>query len=116
MTESQILADIMLAIGADPRWRVFRQNTGAVKTGDRFIRFNVPGWPDVIVLFRGGGFAFIEVKAANGRLSEEQVTFQALCERMGWPHLVARDVASAVGFIYNIWARMPVDKPSQGNA
>lgn len=99
MAESQILADILLAIGNNPNWRAFRQNTGAVKTGDRFIRFNVPGWPDVIVLFRGGGFAFIEVKTAKGKLREEQKTFQALCERMGWPHMVARDVESAKVFV-----------------
>ena len=105
MTESQILADILLAIGSDPDWRAFRQNTGAVKTGDRFIRFNVPGWPDVIVLFRGGGFAFIEVKTSTGRLSEEQKTFQALCERMGWPHLVARDVDSAKEFVEMVYQR-----------
>lgn len=53
-----------------------------------------PGIPDLLVFGTGPElpFFFIEVKAPGGKMRGSQVAFQAECERMNVPHLVAWDV------------------------
>ena len=56
--------------------RHWRQNCGAVRRGDRYVRFGVKGLPDVIAVAprgpRRGLFIGLEVKAPGGRLRPEQ--------------------------------------------
>lgn len=63
---------------------VRRVNTGALKAGNRFIRFGLPGIPD----FEGWRFSdgrtlAIEAKSATGTLSPDQRAYAALAARTG---------------------------------
>ncbi len=95
MTESQIQSEILLQLGADPRWRLFRQNTGQFKVGNRFVRANFQGWPDVLCVGRGGWLAFIEVKTGTGKQTPEQKQFQKWCLSFGVIYILARNVDDA---------------------
>jgi hypothetical protein len=46
------------------------------------------GIPDIIAFDPYRGLVFIEVKAPDGRASEEQLTFRALCEQHGAAHII----------------------------
>lgn len=55
---------------------VFRNNTGALKAGRRFIRFGFPGSSDILGILPDGRFLAIECKREKGgRLSEAQKDF-----------------------------------------
>lgn len=66
----------------------WRNNTGAAKLGERFIRFGVPGLPDIIGVLPGGRMLAIECKRTKGKLTPAQ---SATLERFG-----AQGVAVAV--------------------
>lgn len=68
-----------------------RQNSGAYKDGDRFIRFGWPGCSDIIGQLRDGRFLAVEVKAERGRLSEGQRIFLDRVAAAGGVAFVARN-------------------------
>lgn len=77
----------------------WRNNVGATKVGDRFMRFGLPGSADVLACWRGR-FLAIEVKTAIGRQSDLQRKFQSNIEKHGGLYVLARsveDVAKALG-------------------
>lgn len=53
----------------------WRNNSGAFKIGDRFIRTGKVGSSDIIGILPDGRFLAIEVKAHYGKVSPEQQTF-----------------------------------------
>jgi hypothetical protein len=53
----------------------WRNNTGAVKTDERFFRFGLKGSSDIIGVLPGGRALFIEVKRPSGRLTAPQKEF-----------------------------------------
>lgn len=57
------------------------------------------GFVDLIALAPGGKVAFLEMKAAKGRLSESQSEWQDRLTGMGFPCGVFRDADSAVEFL-----------------
>jgi hypothetical protein len=57
----------------------------------RLPAYSVKGIPDIICI-REGRFIGIECKAANGRLSPDQVVFEQLCIRNGGVYIVARSI------------------------
>lgn len=83
------------------RLALWRQNTGAVKIGSRFVRFGLKGAADLQgVLSPGGRAVYIEVKSARGRLRPEQEAFRRMVEKHGALWVLARsvdDVRKAVG-------------------
>lgn len=46
-------------------------------------KYAMKGVPDIIVVTDGGYVVFLEVKRPNGKLSPDQVVFQALCKKFG---------------------------------
>ena len=75
----------------------YRINTGAVKIGDRFVRFGVTGFSDVVAFpwFPGETrprVLFCEVKSATRRQRPEQKSFAAQVEEHGMHYLLARGV------------------------
>lgn len=55
---------------------VFRNNTGAFKTGRRFVRFGFPGSSDILGILPDGRFLAVECKREKGgRLSDLQKEF-----------------------------------------
>ena len=68
----------------------YRNNSGAFKREDgHFYRFGAVGSPDIICVI-GGKYIGIEVKAAKGKQSENQKTFQKELEKAGGKYILAR--------------------------
>lgn len=57
------------------------------------------GFPDDLILWDGGGVAFIEWKSPGGRLSPNQREWQGILNRMGFPCCVADDPDEAIAWL-----------------
>ena len=102
MKEHEIMQRILISIGSRPDVRVWRNNTGSVKTQDgRFVTFGLNGSADIIGLLRGGRFLAIEVKSEIGRQSEQQKNFQKMIESFGGLYILARCVEDVTGRLGN---------------
>lgn len=73
-----------------------RQNSGAIKSGDRFIRFGWRGCSDVLGQLKDGRFLACEVKAKAGRLRPEQAGFLERVRLFGGVGIVARNAADVL--------------------
>ncbi len=94
--ERDIQAEILIAITALPGAFFWRSNTGAMRSANgATIRFNRPGTPDILGVWRGVPYG-IEVKTATGRQSPEQRKWQSMWERAGGVYTVARSVDDAL--------------------
>ncbi len=100
-SESVTLAEILIALGRDPRCKVWRNNSGALPDArGRAIRFGLAGSADILGLLRPSGrFLAIEVKAQNGRQSEAQRNFQRMITESGGVYILARSVQDALNAI-----------------
>lgn len=89
--EKDILAACLhlLTIRGIPHWR---NNTGATKIDNRYIRFGSPGSPDIVACVAGRFWA-IETKRPGGKLSDAQKTVCAALQRAGGTYLVVSDVS-----------------------
>ena len=99
--EAAALVEVLKAVRAHPvvAWAE-RQNSGAAKVGGRFIRFGWPGCPDVLGQLKDGRLLGVEVKAAKGRASPEQVAFLERIRGAGGVAFIAhslRDVVRELG-------------------
>jgi len=77
-----------------------RQNSGAMKVGQRFVRFGWRGCSDVLGQLKDGRLLACEVKATAGRLRPEQAVFLERVRQYGGTAFVARnanDVMAALG-------------------
>ncbi len=107
MSEREIQAAILAELGADPRWRLWRQNSGQAwqgvrmpeSTADRLvllhprpIRFGLPGMADIGGLLSTGQRVEIEVKAEHGRQSQDQLDFETMIRKFGARYILARSV------------------------
>ena len=91
--EAAALLEVLKALRAHPAVAWYeRQNTGAARVGGRFVRFGWPGCPDVLGQLKDGRLLGVEVKAAKGRTSPEQVAFLERINRAGGLAFVARDL------------------------
>jgi hypothetical protein len=74
-------------------WRV---NVGAFageyKGRKRFVRFGVPGAPDIMAIGTGGRFIAIECKAPKGKQSPAQHAWAFECEAHGGLYLLVRNL------------------------
>lgn len=83
-----------------PRGLFWRQNAGATKIGDRYIKFgSMPGVSDIIGIKPGtlttgllGIFCAIECKMPKGRLQPSQQEFIAAVKRAGGIAGVVRSI------------------------
>lgn len=68
-----------------------------------------PGVADLCFMLPGGRVAFLEMKNAIGRLSDHQLGFKAICERLGHPWAMARSVEEAIAHLatWNVLKRAP---------
>jgi len=125
MTESQIQAEILRALGSLPDVRLFRNTCGVGWSGQmvrridnlvtlakaRPIRYGLTpgsadliGWQAVTVTPDMVGrkltvFTSIEVKAANGKLTPEQDNWRRVVSSAGGAAGVARSVAEAAAIL-----------------
>jgi hypothetical protein len=98
MKESQILRSIMLALGNEEGFRLWRNNTGVLSdvTG-RAVKFGLaPGSADIIgILAPYGRMICLEVKSETGRVREEQEGWGRIIREMGGVYAVVRSVEEA---------------------
>lgn len=57
------------------------------------------GFPDVMCLWPGGGIAFVEFKAAKGKVAEHQAEWLDRLSADGFPATVSRDPDHALEFL-----------------
>jgi hypothetical protein len=70
-------------------------NTGAARIEGRFMRFGTPGMADIVAYPTScavPAVMWIECKAAKGRQSELQKSFQKLVQDAGHAYVIARSV------------------------
>ena len=74
----------------------WRNNTGAARfragSGERVVRFGVPGSPDILGILPGGRALGIECKAGRGRLSPAQRAWGERMTQLGALWILARSI------------------------
>lgn len=92
MKEDEVLRGCLDYLRATGHF-VWRNNTGAVKIGRRFIRYGTPGSSDILGILPDGRFLAVECKREKGgRLSELQKAFLTAIKINGGVSIVARSV------------------------
>lgn len=91
--EAAALTEVLKALKAHPAvaW-CERQNSGAARIGNRYVRFGWPGCPDILGMLRDGRFLGVEVKAKAGRPRPEQSVFLERIRCDGGVAFVAYDL------------------------
>jgi hypothetical protein len=97
--ESGVLRACLDLLAAERIWWM-RMNTGAMRTGTRYVQFGIPGTADILALVPGeckcGEITlpvWIECKSAKGRQSLNQQFFQREVQNAGHTYLLIRDVS-----------------------
>lgn len=91
--ESAIQHAVLQVLKYHPKvaW-VHRMNVGAVKVGERFVRFGLPGMCDITGQLKDGRRLEIEVKRPKGVVSDVQTAFIEMVNACGGLAFVARSV------------------------
>src|SRR4051812_42536707 len=89
---SALVNEILLTFGSRKDLTLWKNATGAVKVGERFLRFGMKGSPDILGIGDGGVFLGIEVKTGNARQSPEQKLFEAMVFRRRGVYILARSI------------------------
>lgn len=101
LPEKQIVNAVKHYFALDPNVRVWRRNTGAVESQNRFVRFGEPGMSDFFgivrevrcprcgKILRRGVHLEIECKRYGGRLTAEQKNYLETVKKMGGIAVVA---------------------------
>jgi VRR-NUC domain len=99
--EQGVLNAVLKVLRTHPKvsWAV-RMNSGAYKMPDgRFVRFGFPGCPDLLGQMRDGRILMIEVKAAKGRLTDDQEFMLAKVKANNGVSGVARSIEDAMAIV-----------------
>jgi hypothetical protein len=101
MTEAQIQAKVMLALGRRPDVRIFRNNVGAYTDPQGHLRrfglcvgsADLIGW---VTVNKVAIFLSVEIKTDTGKPSKEQEAWLKNVKRMGGIAFIARSVEEAI--------------------
>jgi hypothetical protein len=74
----------------------------------QYLRFGMPGSPDIIGFTSDGKFLGIECKTGKAKLGEKQKAFQNISWLFGARYFEARDIDSVVEFL-DILSLSPID-------
>ena len=92
--ERDVLAEVLAVLEMHPRVAfVWRQNTGAMELGDRYVRFSFKGCSDLLGMLRDGRFLAVECKREGKEPTEDQAGFIVNVNRNGGVAFVARSAA-----------------------
>ena len=72
-----------------------KNNSGATKVENSFIRFGKSGSADFLVFLNGGHTLHMEVKTAKGKQTQNQIDYQERVESLGHTYRVVRSVKEA---------------------
>jgi len=92
VTEKELQNAILRAFGTLPVLRLWRANVGVARLGRRVVRFGIPGQGDLTGILADGRRLEIEVKAATGRQTSVQQSFQEMIERFHGVYILARSM------------------------
>jgi hypothetical protein len=92
VTEKELQNAILRAFGTLPALRLWRANVGVARLGRRVVRFGIPGQGDLTGILPDGRRVEIEVKAAAGRQTSAQRSFQEMIERFHGVYILASSV------------------------
>lgn len=90
--DHQILVKKILLRLSEAGHFAWANNTGAVKTENRYIRFGLKGSPDILCLTEKGEFVAIEVKTGNAVQNRSQKNFEKAVQKRGGLYIVARSL------------------------
>lgn len=96
MTEAVLQKLILARLSTIPGVWVWRNNTGAGRTPEGYVRFGIPGQADISGLILGGRRVEIEVKSTTGRVTAEQAAFGGRIAALGGLYIVARTPEDAL--------------------
>lgn len=85
--ENQVVRECLKLLHAQGIF-AWRNNTGAVSIGNRFVRYGYTGSADIIGLMPCGQFLAVECKAPGGKQSSAQKIFQEKIETNGGRYLL----------------------------
>lgn len=77
----------------------WRNNTGVMKAGRRFVRFGLKGSGDILAVLPNGRFLSIEVKSNGEPISKDQTEFMDGIRRVNACAVVAYSLDDVVKFI-----------------
>lgn len=90
--EGQVLRDCLKLL-KDLSIFAWRNNSGSMQVGGRYIKFGKAGSSDIIGMLPCGRFLGIECKSKTGRQSKNQIMFQKQVEANGGLYLLVRSAA-----------------------
>lgn len=91
MTHGDLVKRLMLAVS--PRGLCFSHSTGAVRVGDRMIRYGLPGSSDILLcLHPTGRMIGIEAKVGKDAWRPKQQAFAKALNAAGGLYILARSI------------------------
>lgn len=88
--------------------RLFKMNTGAIKTENGgWFRAGFKGCPDILGFAANGKFIACEVKTGSGKSSKMQTNFRKTAERFGVYYLECRSIDEFQQFFRKITTDCP---------
>lgn len=86
----RILHDCLRRVAGCKALRLWKQNTGAMKIGERYIAFGLKGSADLSGILCDGIRLEVEVKSGNARQNEAQENFEKMIRTFGGIYMVVR--------------------------
>lgn len=77
----------------------WRNNSGALKVGNRLVRFGTPGSADILAVLAGGRLLAIECKRRGQSLRQAQRAWLAAVEQAGGIACVARSLDDVMAVV-----------------
>lgn len=90
--ENDVQSLILIYLTSLPNSFFWRQNTGAIKVEDRFIRFGLKGAPDIQGMINGRFIGVEAKRTRNGKQSVDQRRWHVRCEASGGVYILANNV------------------------
>jgi len=90
---TKLVKDILKEFGSTSIMRIWSNNTGAIKTEERFIKFGLKGSADILGILFDGKFIAIEIKVGRDRQSKDQIKFENMIIRFGGIYILARSIS-----------------------
>lgn len=83
---------------------VWRNNTGVLKSGSRFVRFGKKGSGDILGILPNGRFFSVEVKSNGEPVSDSQKEFKELVEGVNGCAIIVKSLEEVIEFMESgIW-------------
>lgn len=94
--------NVLLLCGDIPKCRLWKNNTGSIKVGERCVKFGLKGSADIVGLTSDGKFLAIECKTGDAVLKAHQRSFRRMILLYGGRHIVVKRAEDAYLYITNL--------------